>query len=66
MNTMPGISFHPACRRVSETMPAPIHMTASSIKKPGDEGRFPTWPGGGGPGGLRRWAIEGMLQRRVR
>ena len=64
MNTIPGISFQPACRAVRATMPQAIHTTPSSKRKPGCDGRLPTCEGGGGPGGLRRSAIEGMLQRR--
>jgi len=67
MKTMPGTSFQPAWSLAKAKMPLAIHTMPSSNKKPGCEGRLPTWPGpGGGPGGLRRWATEGMLQRRER
>ena len=54
MNTIPGTNLHVACSLTNSKMPAAIHRTASSSKKPGCEGRFPTCAVGGGPGGLRR------------
>jgi hypothetical protein len=66
MNTIPGINFHAACSLTSSKMPAAIHRTASTSKKPGWDGRLPTCGvagGAGGAGGLRRLAIAGMLQR---
>ena len=67
MNTMPGMSFQVACKVVRAITPQMIQTTPSRSRYPGCEGRLPTWPGpGGGPGGLRRWATEVMLQRRVR
>jgi hypothetical protein len=67
MNTIPGMSFQPACKLVRAMTPQMIQTTPSKSRYPGSEGRLPTCPGpGGGPGGLRRWATEGMLQRRVR
>ena len=54
MKTMPGMSFHPACKDVSAMMPQAIQTMPSSSKKPGCDGRLPTCPGPDGPGGLRR------------
>jgi len=63
MNTIPGISLHAACSLTNSKMPAAIHRTATTNKKPGCDGRLPTCAVGGGGGGLRRLAIAGMLQR---
>ena len=67
MKTIPGMSLQLAWRRlVSAMTPHAIQTMPTRSKNPGWEGRLPTCPGpGGGPGGLRRWAMEGMLQRRV-
>jgi hypothetical protein len=63
MKTMPGMSRHPAVRRVSAITPDAIQTIPRRRRNPGGEGRLPTWGCGGGAGGLRRLAIAGMLQR---
>jgi hypothetical protein len=47
MKTMPGTSFHDACKVTSAATPHAIHTSATASRKPGDDGRRPGRPGVG-------------------
>ena len=61
--TIAGMSRHPVVKVKKRMTPTAIHITATSARKPGLEGRRPTATGSSGSRKRRRFAASGCRLR---